>query len=93
MTISYEPMSDVLTITIAAAPVAQSQVQGTIAVGFDATGAPVSVAIPQASTLLWEDGGQVSVMLPQQTQTVVTQIVEQPILSPTQTVVTRVIES
>ena len=77
MTISYEPMSDVLTITIEAAPVAQSQLQGTVSVGFDAAGAPVSVAIPQASTLLWEHGGQVSVMLPPATQTVVTQIVEQ----------------
>lgn len=77
MTISYEPMSDVLTITIEAAPVAQTQMQGLASIGFDAAGAPVSIAIPQASTLLWEHGGQVSVMLPQATQTVVTQIVEQ----------------
>ncbi len=65
MTISYEPMSDVLTIMIAAAPVAQTQLQGTVSVGFDINGSPVSVAVPQASTLLWENGGQVSVLLPQ----------------------------
>ena len=76
MLISYEPMSDVLTITLNAAPVAQSQLQGTVSVGFDATGSPVTVAVPNASTLLWEQGGQVNVMMPQ-TQTVVTQVVEQ----------------
>jgi len=93
MTISYEPMSDVLTITLEAAPVAQTQMQGTVSVGFGVNGAPVSVAIPQASTLLWEHGGQVSVMMPQATQTVVTQVVEQPVVQPpTQTVVTRVVE-
>lgn len=75
MTISYEPMSDVLTIVIAAAPVAQTQLQGTVSVGFDISGAPVSVAVPQASTLLWENGGQVSVMLPQ-TQTMQTVVTE-----------------
>lgn len=64
MLISYEPNSDVLAITLQAAPVAQSQVQGTVSVGFDATGQPVSISIPNASTLLWEHGGQLSVMLP-----------------------------
>ncbi len=93
MIVSYEPMGDVLTITLEAAPVAQTQMQGTVSVGFDANGAPVSVAIPQASSLLWEHGGQVSVMMPQTTQTVVTQVVEQPVVQPpTQTVVTRVVE-
>ena len=62
MLIAYEPNSDVLTITLHAAPVAQSQVQGTVTVGFDAAGTPVSIAIPNASTLLWENGGQVQVM-------------------------------
>lgn len=76
MTISYEPMSDVLTITIAASPVAQTQLQGTVSVGFDVAGAPVSVAVPQASSLLWENGGQVSVMLPPAVQTLVTQVVQ-----------------
>lgn len=64
MLIAYEPNSDVLTITMKAAPVAQSQMQGTLTVGFDAAGGLVSVAIPEASSLLWEHGGQVSVMLP-----------------------------
>lgn len=64
MLISYEPNSDVLAITLQAAPVAQSQVQGTVSVGFDATGQPVSISIPNASTMLWEHGGQISVMLP-----------------------------
>lgn len=84
MTISYEPTSDVLTITLEAAPLAQSQLQGTVSVGLAANGAPVSVAVSQASTLLWEHGGQVSVMLP---QTVVTQVV---LIS--QVVETRVVE-
>lgn len=80
MTISYEPLSDVLTITLQAAPVAQTQMQGASSVGFDATGAPVSIAIPNASTQLWEHGGQIEVLLPQvqTTQTVVTQVVERP---------------
>lgn len=77
MLISYEPMSDVLSITFKAAPAAQTQMQGTVQVGFDATGAVVSVAIPEASSLLWEHGGQVNVMVPE-TQTVVVteQVVE-----------------
>lgn len=65
MLISYEPMSDVLSITLEAAPVAQTQQQGTVLVSFDATARPVAVAIPNASSLLWEHGGQISVMLPQ----------------------------
>ncbi|MDQ3814662.1 MAG: DUF2283 domain-containing protein, partial [Armatimonadota bacterium] len=61
MLISYEPMSDVLTITVKAAPVAQTQMQGTVQVGFDAAGAIVSVAVPEASSVLWQHGGQVNV--------------------------------
>lgn len=80
MLIAYDPMSDVLSITLQAAPAAQTQTQGTIAVGFDAGGAPVSVAVPNASTLLWENGGQVSVLLPE-AQTVVTETtVAQPVV-------------
>jgi uncharacterized protein YuzE len=74
MLISYEPNSDVLTITIGAGAVAQQQVQGTTTVNYDATGAPLSVAIPEASSLLWEHGGQVNVVLPQ--ARVVAQVVE-----------------
>ena len=94
MLISYEPNSDVLTITMNATPIAQTQLQGAVSVGFDASGAPVSVSIPNASTTLWEHGGQINVMLPQvqTTQTMVTQVVEQPVVPVTQTVVTRVIE-
>lgn len=94
MLISYEPNSDVLTITVGAVPIAQTQMQGAVSVGFDATGAPVSVSVPNASTTLWEHGGQINVMLPQTqtTQTVVTQVVEQPVASTTETVVTRVVE-
>ena len=86
MLISYEPLSDVLTITLASAPAAQTQTQGNVQVSFDATGAPISVAIPSASTLLWENGGQLNVMLPEvtpvQETTVVetTRIVERPVL-------------
>lgn len=78
MLISYEPNSDVLTITLNAGAVAAQQVQGTATIGLDAAGAPLSIAIPDASTTLWEHGGQVSVMLPQATATVVetTRIVE-----------------
>jgi hypothetical protein len=46
MTISYEPMSDVLTITMQAAPVASTQVQGTVTVGFDAAGTVTSFPYP-----------------------------------------------
>ena len=65
MLISYEPNSDVLTITFGAAPVAQIQPQGTATVSFDALGQVVAVTIPNASTTLWEQGGQVQVLLPQ----------------------------
>jgi uncharacterized protein YuzE len=77
MLISYEPLSDVLNITFQAVPAVQTQMQGTVTVGFDASGAVVSVAVPGASTLLFEQGGQVNVMLPE-TQTVVVteQVVE-----------------
>ena len=93
MLISYEPTSDVLTITLNAAPIAQTQVQGAATVGFDVNGAPVSVSLPDASSVLWEHGGQVNIMLPQPqtTQTVVTQVVE-PVMPVAQTVVTRVVE-
>ena len=64
MLIAYEPNSDVLTITLEAAPVAQNQLQGSCNVGFDANGRAVSVAIAEASTLLWEHGGQVQIALP-----------------------------
>jgi uncharacterized protein YuzE len=85
MLISYEPMSDVLSITVASAPVAQTQVQGTVQVGFDAAGGVVSISIPGASSLLWENGGQINVALPvatPATTTVVetTRVVERPVL-------------
>ncbi len=73
MLIAYDPMSDVLSITLQAAPAAQTQVQGTITVGFDATGAPVSVSIPEASSALWENGGQLNVLLPEPAATVITE--------------------
>ena len=81
MLISYEPNSDVLTITLNAGAVASQQLQGTATVGLDATGAPLSVSIPDASTTLWEHGGQVNVMLPQVMATVVetTTVVERPV--------------
>jgi len=83
MLISYEPLSDVLSITLKAAPAAQTQVQGTVQVGFDATGAVVSVAIPEASSLLWEHGGQVNVMVPEPAPTTVvreTTVVQRPVV-------------
>ncbi len=83
MLISYEPNTDVLTITTQAAPVAQTQMQGTVSVGFDAAGALVSVVIPSASTVLWEHGGQVNVMLPQTPPATIvetTTVVERPLL-------------
>jgi uncharacterized protein YuzE len=84
MLISYEPNSDILTVTVQAAPVAQTQVQGTVSVGFDAVGQVVSVSVPEASSLLWEHGGQVNVLLPTPapaTTTVVetTRVVERPL--------------
>jgi uncharacterized protein YuzE len=76
MLISYEPMSDVLSLTIQAAPVAQTQLQGTVSVGFDAAGNVVSVSIPDASSVLWEHGGQVNVMLPTAAPATATTVVE-----------------
>lgn len=71
MTIAYEPNSDVLTISTGALA-AQTQVQGTVTVSFDANGAIASVVIPDASTALWEHGGQVQVAVPTTvTQTIV----------------------
>ncbi len=64
MLISYDPMSDVLSLTLASTPLAQTQVQGSVTVNFDATGGVVSVVIPNASSALWENGGQINVMLP-----------------------------
>jgi uncharacterized protein YuzE len=84
MLISYDPMSDVLSITMQGAPVAQTQTQGTVGVGFDAANQVVSVSIPNASTALWENGGQINVMLPvaAPAATVVetTRVVERPVL-------------
>ena len=80
MLISYDPMSDVLSITAKAAPVAQTQQQGTVSVGFDSTGGVVSVSIPNASSVLWENGGQVSVMLPEAAPTVVETVVERRVI-------------
>ena len=65
MLISYEPNTDVLTLTFNAAPVAQSQPQGAATVSFDALGQVVAVSIPNASSALWENGGQVQILLPQ----------------------------
>ncbi len=82
MLIAYDPMSDVLSITLHAAPAAQMQVQGTISVGFDAAGTPISVSIPEASSALWENGGQLNVMLPEPVATVVTEtVVSQPVVT------------
>lgn len=82
MLIAYDPMSDVLSITLQAAPAAQTQTQGTISVSLDAAGAPVSISIPEASSALWEKGGQLNVMLPQPTATVVTEtVVSQPVVT------------
>jgi YD repeat-containing protein len=64
MLISYEPNSDVLTLTFNAAPVAQTQPQGASTVAFDALGQVVSITISNASSTLWEHGGQVQVLLP-----------------------------
>lgn len=80
MLISYDPMSDVLSITTQAAPAAQIQQQGTVSVGFDSTGGVVSVSIPDASSVLWEKGGQVNVMLPESPATVVETVVERRVI-------------
>ncbi len=76
MLISYEPNADVLSVTMQAVPVAQTQLQGTISVGFDAAGQVVSVSIPNASSVLWEQGGQVNVMLPVSAPATATTVVE-----------------
>lgn len=76
MLISYEPVADVLTITLQAGPQAQTQVQGTVTVGFDAAGQMSSVSIPEASTVLWEHGGQVSVVTPVSAPVTATTVVE-----------------
>jgi len=65
MLISYEPNSDVLTLTFNASPVASVQQQGLATVSLDALGQVISVAIPNASSALWENGGQVQVLVPQ----------------------------
>jgi YD repeat-containing protein len=62
--ISHEPNADTLTITFTAAPVAQVQPQGTATVSFDAVGQVVAITIADASSVLWQNGGQVQVLLP-----------------------------
>lgn len=84
MLISYEPNSDVLSITLQAGPVAQTQVQGTVTVGYDAAGQMTSVSIPEASTVLWEHGGQINVVAPQPVPVATPTVVER-------TVTTRVV--
>ena len=74
MLISYEPVSDVLTITLSAGVPVQAQMQGTAKVNYDANGAASSIEVPNASTLLWENGGQVTIALPQTEQVVVTEV-------------------
>lgn len=78
MLIAYDPMSDILSITLQSAPASQTQQQGTLSVSFDAAGQPVSVSVPDASTLLWEKGGQISVLLPEKTTVVKETTVAQP---------------
>lgn len=85
MLIAYEPLSDVLTITLAAGVAVQSQTQGLTTVNYDAAGAVSSVVVPNASTVLWENGGQIDVALPVVTPvktTVVetTRVVERPLV-------------
>lgn len=71
MLVSYDPMSDVLSITLGAAPIAATQMQGTVRAGFDAAGSLVSIAIPEASSVLWEHGGQVNIAAPEPVATIV----------------------
>jgi uncharacterized protein YuzE len=89
MLIAYEPVSDVLTITLSVSVPVQAQMQGTAKVNYDANGAVSTVEIPNASTVLWENGGQVTIALPvsappatAQVTTVVetTRVVEKPVL-------------
>lgn len=94
MLISYEPNTDILTIAVQAAPVAQTQMQGAANVGFDAMGNIVSVVVADASTVLWEHGGQVQIALPQVVQVVQQVVPIAAVSAPTTTVVetTRVVE-
>jgi len=78
MLIAYDRMNDVLSVTLQATPATQTQQQGNLSVGFDAAGQPVSVSVPNASTLLWENGGQISVLLPEKTTVVTETTVAQP---------------
>jgi YD repeat-containing protein len=80
MLINYDPMSDVLSITMQGAPATQTQTQGTVSVGFDGAGNVASIAIPNASSVLWENGGQVSVALPPAAPAVVETVVERRML-------------
>ncbi len=74
MLITYEPNNDVLTITLAAGVAVQSQVQGMATVNFDANGAVSAIVVPNASTVLWENGGQIDVALPTPQKVVVTEV-------------------
>jgi uncharacterized protein YuzE len=74
MLIAYEPNSDVLTITLAAGVAVQSQVQGLAQVNYDADGAVSSIQIADASTVLFENGGQINVALPDTETVVVTEV-------------------
>ena len=76
MLISYEPVSDILTITVSAGVPVQAQMQGVAKVSFDAGGAVSSVEVPNASTILFENGGQVSIALPQTQKVVVTEVTQ-----------------
>lgn len=75
MLIAYEPNSDVLTVTVASSPVVQSQLQGAASVGYNSLGDVVSVTVANASTVLFENGGQVQVELPPVETVVVTETV------------------
>ena len=74
MLIAYEPNSDVLTITFTAGVAVQSQAQGLATVHFDANGAVSSIVVPNASTVLFENGGQIDVALPTPQKVVVTEV-------------------
>lgn len=74
MLITYEPVSDVLTITLFASVPVQAQMQGTAKVNFDANGAASSIEVLNASTVLWENGGQVTIALPETEKVVVTEV-------------------
>ena len=76
MLISYEPVGDVLTVTLSTGVPVQAQMQGLTKVNYDAAGAVSSVEVPNASTVLWENGGQVTIALPQTEQVVVTEVTQ-----------------